>query len=92
MRIFEKISSAKRGIEPKRPITFDQTQFGPVLRTPDLLNKARKGGYATYETAKDNLPLVVANHFIILIQNLSVLRPELRLSPHLAVIGTTEHY
>ena len=51
----QKLSLAKRGIEPKRPITSDETQFGPVLRTPNILYKARDGGYATYETVKDNL-------------------------------------
>ena len=51
----QKSPLAKRGIEPKRPITFDKAQFGPVLRTPDILYKARDGGFATYETVKDNL-------------------------------------
>ena len=47
--------SAKRGIEPKRLITFDKTQFGPVLQTLNILYKARNGGFATYETVKGNL-------------------------------------
>ena len=51
----KQLFSANRGIEPKRPITFDKTQFDPVPKTPDILNKTRNGGYATYETAKDNL-------------------------------------
>jgi hypothetical protein len=52
---YEKLLTTKRGIEPKRPITFDKAQFGPVLQTFDLLYKARNGGFATYETVKDNL-------------------------------------
>ena len=78
--------SAKRGIEPKRSITYDKTQFGPVLQTPGILYEARYGGFVTCETVIEICSTPLANPFDFLIQNLFVLRPELRLSPHLVAI------
>jgi len=80
--------SAKRGIEPKRPITYDKTQSGPVPQTPGILYEARNGGFAACETVIEICSTPLANPFDFLIQNLSVLRPELCLSPHLGLSGT----